>query len=71
VIGSGGGRGTRTLTGSQPMRVHTCFAYSSSIQGSRSPQQTEEREDEMLGDEGWRMLRTAVLASLSLGAKEL
>ena len=53
------------------MRVHTCLAYSSSIQGSRSPHQTVEREDEMLGDVRWRVLRTAVLVSLSLGAEAL
>jgi hypothetical protein len=53
------------------MRVHTCLAYSSSIHGSRSPHQSVEREEEIVGDIGRRMLRTAVLESLSLGVEEL
>lgn len=32
------------LTGSHPMRVQTCWAYASSIQASRSPHQSVERE---------------------------
>lgn len=31
------------LEGSQPMRLQTCLAYSSSIQGSSSPHQSVER----------------------------
>jgi hypothetical protein len=35
------------LSGSQRMRLQTCFAYSSSIQGSSSPHQ---RVDRVRGD---------------------
>lgn len=45
VRGSGAGLGTLILIGSQPMRLQTCLAYSSSIQGSSSPHQSVERGD--------------------------
>ena len=44
VVASGAGWGTLILTGSQPMRLQTCLAYSSSIQGSKSPHQIVERD---------------------------
>lgn len=40
------GGGTRILIGSQRIKVQTCLTYSSSIQGSKLPHQTEEREIE-------------------------
>jgi hypothetical protein len=47
---SGGGCGTLILSGSQRMRLQTCFAYSSSIQGSSSPHQIVDRvRDEVEG----------------------
>lgn len=41
--------GTLMLTGSQPIKPQTCFAYSSSIQGSRSVHQRVERSRTELG----------------------
>ena len=46
---SEGPLGTLVLTGSQPIKPQTCFAYSSSIQGSRSLQQSVERRRTELG----------------------